>query len=149
MEEEQLSYKREAFSTHLYRDRLYTSGHCWLCQHDDGLWHVGLTRFGMRVLGDMVEFDLEVELDAPVKAGEVIGWIEGLKAVTDLCSPMDGRFKGPNPALAEAIELIQSDPHEQGWIFALEGTPGDDCVDADGYAMLLNTAIDRMTGKIL
>ena len=142
-----VAYKRATFSTRLHGDRLYTAGHLWLRQHEDGWWHIGFTKFATRVLGDAVEFDFEIELGAPTKVGEVIGWVEGFKAVTDLFSPMDGRFRGGNSLLNDDINLIQTDPYGVGWLFAIEGDPRTDCVDVDGYISVLDATIDRMLGK--
>ncbi len=147
MQEGFVAYKRAAFSTRLHRDRLYTAGHLWLRQHADTWWHVGFTKFATRMLGEAVEFDFEIELAAATKVGDVIGWVEGFKAVTDLFSPMDGRFRGSNPLLNDDISLIQTDPYGAGWLFALEGEPRSDCVDVDGYTTVLDATIDRMLGK--
>jgi glycine cleavage system H protein len=142
-----LRYKRSRFSTRLPTDRLYTAGHYWLFESEPRLWQVGLTKFAHRMLGDTVEFDFEVGEGAAVEVGQVIGWLEGFKAMTDVYSPMSGRFAGANPALLEKIELLKSDPHGRGWLFAVEGEPGEDCVDASGYASFLDATIDKMLGK--
>ena len=124
--------------------RLYTAGHVWLREAEPDLWQVGLTRFAHRMLGEPVEVDLETELDAAVSTGQVVGWLEGFKAVTDLFAPFDGRFAGANPALEEDLEALHRSPYERGWLFALRGTPGDDCVDTEGYASFLEVTIDKM-----
>ncbi len=142
-----VAYKRATFSTRLHRDRLYTAGHLWLLEHERNVWRIGFTRFATRVLGDAVEFDFELRVDAPTKVGEVIGWVEGFKAVTDLFSPLDGRFKGGNPLLDEDISLIQTNPYGDGWLYSLEGSRTSDCVDVDGYSAVLDATIDRMLGK--
>ena len=67
-------------------------------EHDD-VWRVGFTKFATRVLGEPVEFDFEVKLEDELSVGQVIGWIEGFKAVTDLFCPMEGRYCGSNPEL--------------------------------------------------
>ena len=142
-----VAYKRATFSTRLHRDRLYTAGHLWLREHEKKVWRIGFTKFATRVLGDAVEFDFELKLDAPTEVGQVIGWVEGFKAVTDLFSPLDGRFKGGNPLLDQDINLIQTDPYGDGWLYSLEGAAGADCVDVDGYAAVLDATIDKMLGK--
>ncbi len=144
---EYVAYKRATFSTRLHRDRLYTAGHLWLRQQEDGLWHIGFTKFATRALGEAVEFDFEIKLGAPAEVGKVIGWVEGFKAVTDLFSPMDGSFRGGNPLLENDINLIQSDPYGKGWLFAIEGDTNDGCVDVDGYTAVLDATIDKMLGK--
>ena len=139
-----LSFKRAKFKTRLPLDLLYTAGHMWLRQADPDLWQVGLTRFAQRMLGEPVDIDFETKPGAAVETGQVVGWLEGFKAVTDLFSPIDGRFAGGNPALSSDLSCVHDSIYERGWIFAIEGRPGPDCVDAEGYASFLEVNIDRM-----
>lgn len=139
-----LRYKRSRFATRIPTERRYTAGHLWLLEAEPGLWRVGFTKFALRMLGDPVELDFEVEPDAPVERGQVIGWVEGFKAVSDVFAPMDGTFAGENPALVDDVDLLHRRPYDEGWLFALRGVPGEDCVDAQGYAGHLDATIDRM-----
>lgn len=144
-----LQYKRSRFSTRLPSDRLYAAGHAWLKEAAPGLWQVGFTKFATRLLGEPVELDFEVEIDTPVRTGDTVGWVEGFKAVTDLFCPLPGLFAGSNPNLDQDIASVQSDPYGKGWLYAVEGTPPSDCVNATAYAEILDTAIDKMLGKTL
>ncbi len=144
MAEDHLHYERCAFATQLHLARLYTKSHCWLSRQEETLWRVGFTKFAVKVLGEPVEFDFEVEAEAPVEAGQIIGWIEGFKAVTDLFSPMAGHFRGPNTQLFESIGLIHTDPFGDGWMYLIEGAPGDDCLNVHDYVSYLDTTIDKM-----
>ncbi|MFT4543148.1 MAG: glycine cleavage system H protein [Planctomycetota bacterium] len=139
-----LSFQRAKFRTRLPFDLLYTPGHMWLRKSEGDLWQVGLTRFAQRMLGEPVDLDFEAKPDAKVQTGDVIGWLEGFKAVTDLFSPIDGRFAGGNPAFDKDLSCIHDSIYERGWIFSIEGQPGNDCVDAEGYAGFLEVNIDRM-----
>lgn len=141
-----LSYRRSRFRTRLPTDRLYTRGHYWLLR-DSNQWRIGLTKFAVRMLGEIVEMDFETELNETVEEGQVIGWVEGFKAVSDLYSPLSGVFQGGNPQLEEDPMLVRRDPYRQGWLFAVAGRPGAECVDAQGYADFLDGTIDRMTGR--
>ena len=142
-----LSFQRAKFKTRLPRGRYYTAGHMWLRSDGTDLWQIGLTRFALRMLGEPVELDFEAALDAEIDTGQVVGWLEGFKAVTDLYSPMPGRFAGGNAALDADIESVHRSPYERGWIFAMRGEPGEDCVDAEGYASFLEATIDKMVGE--
>ncbi|HVR29579.1 MAG TPA: glycine cleavage system protein H [Thermoanaerobaculia bacterium] len=145
--EGQLRYRRARFIARFPRHLRYSASHYWLEPRAEGLWRIGYTTFALRMLGEAVEVAYEVEPEAPVELGQVIGWFEGLKAVTDLFAPMAGRFVRDNPALRDRIELIDADPYGGGWFFEMRGTPGVDCVDAEGYARLLDSTIDRMQGE--
>lgn len=142
-----LDYRRAKFSARLGQDRLYTTGHHWLLRQEGRLWRVGLTAFAVRMLGEPVELDFEVELGATIEAGQVIGWIEGFKAVADLFSPMAGAFAGANPLLRKRIDLIQSDPQGDGWLYAVEGEPAEDCLDVHEYVGMLDATIDQRTRR--
>ncbi len=147
MAAEEFHYKRSRFATRLFSDRLYTAGHSWLRREEGDLWRVGFTKFAVRMLGEAVEMGFEVPAGSAVKTGQPIGWIEGFKAVTDLYAPFDGVFVEGNPALSKEIELIQSDPAGRGWLYSMKGTPGKDCLDAQGYVAVLDATIDKMLGK--
>ena len=82
-----------------------------------------------------------------VEKGQVLGWIEGFKAVTDVYSPISGTFEGANPALTEDIDLLSSRLYDQGWLFALRGEPDEDCLELEGYVGVLDATIDRMLGE--
>jgi glycine cleavage system H protein len=146
-ETESIRYRREKFSTRLYRDCLYTPAHAWLRSEGNGIWRVGLTRFAARMLGDPVELDFEVQDGEPVERGQEVGWIEGFKAVSDLYTPLSGIFRGGNGALIDDIELLGKDPHREGWLFRVEGVPGEDCIDVDAYMVQLDKAIDKILGN--
>lgn len=142
-----IRYRREKFSTRLYRDCLYTPAHAWLRNEGDGVWRVGLTKFAARMLGDPVELDFEVRDGAPVERGQEVGWIEGFKAVSDIYTPLTGIFRGGNGALLEDIDLLGRDPHREGWLFRVEGRPGEDCIDVEAYMSVLDKAIDKILGN--
>ena len=110
-------YKRSRFSTRLLEDRLYTAGHSWLEREEGDLWRIGFTEFAVRMLGEIVELGFDLTPGSPVETGQVIGWLEGFKAVTDIFSPLSGRFERCNPALDDNITLLTTDPYMKGWLF--------------------------------
>ena len=141
------AYRRERFSARLPLDRVFTEAHFWLAPEDGGTCRVGFTNFATRMLGEVVEFDFEVSAGDVIEEGQVIGWFEGFKAVSDLYSPLAGSFVSSNPDLDDVIENVHKSPYDRGWLFRAEGTPPDTCMDADQYAAFLDGTIDRMTGK--
>lgn len=144
---EEIHYKRSRFATRLFGDRLYTSGHAWLRKASDDLWHVGLTKFASRMLGEIVEIGFEVKPGAPVQTGQAVGWTEGFKAVSDLYAPLSGTFEGQNPEVEKDPGLIQKDVHGKGWLYAVRGKPDPACLDAAGYITVLDATIDKMLGQ--
>jgi len=140
-------YKRSNFVTHLPTECLYSPSHFWLREVESGLWRVGFTKFATRMLGEMVEVQWEKVAAAAVASGEIIGSIEGFKAISDLYCVADGAFAGGNPALSTQIESVGEDPYGEGWLYAVKGSPDRKCVDLAAYRALLDTTIDRILEK--
>ena len=142
-----LFYKRSHFVTHLPVDYLYSPSHCWIARQAEGVWQVGLTRFATRMLGEMVDHGFEIAADAPVQPGQVLGWVEGFKAISDVYCIAAGHFGGGNPALREQISLIDKAPYEAGWLYRVQGQPDSRCMDVQAYRALLDKTIDKILEK--
>ena len=72
--QEYVRYRRHRFVAKFPRRYIYSPAHFWLVE-DQGMWHVGLTHFAVRMLGEIVEFDVELQ------AGDPIAMIQAVKAV--------------------------------------------------------------------
>ena len=142
-----LHYKGSHFVTQLPADYLYSPSHCWIARQEGDLWRVGFTKFAVRMLGDMVDHGFETETGAPVKPGQIIGWIEGFKAISDLFSIAEGKFAGANPLLKERITIVNKDPYGAGWLYVIRGKPDAKCVDVHGYRAMLDKTIDKILEK--
>lgn len=144
MQQKSLHYKRARFATHLPLTHLYSPSHFWIAQQPEGLWRVGLTKFASRMLGEMVDHGFSVELNAPLAPGQVIGWLEGFKAISDIFCIGQGRFAGPNPLLKDDLALIAKDPYGEGWLYQIDGQPDQRCMSVDDYVRLLDKTIDKI-----
>src|SRR5438309_2734592 len=109
-----LHYKRSRFATQLPMDYFYSPSHFWAARQEGDLWRIGLTKFATRMLGEMVDHGFNVEPEAAVAPGQIIGWVEGFKAISDVFCIAEGQFAGGNPALKEHIALISKDPYREG-----------------------------------
>lgn len=145
--EDTVRFKRNHFSTRLPRGYLFCLSHSWLVEHAPGRWRVGLTSFATRMLGEIVEFDFEVEGGTRVDVADVIGWIEGFKAVSDVYCAASGVFGEVNSVVVENPEVICKAPYDEGWIYSIEGRPDPQAVDVNGYVEHLNRTIDKMLEK--
>ena len=94
-----------------------------------------------------MDHGFEVQPESPVQPGQIIGWIEGFKAISDLFCIAEGQFMGGNPALKEKIELVNKDPYGAGWLYLVKGTPDSRCLDVHGYQQLLDKTIDKILEK--
>ena len=140
-------YKRSNFVTHLPVEFLYTPSHFWLERQENGSWRVGFTKFATRMLGEIVDHQWEKASGDHVTSGEIIGSIEGFKAISDIYCVVDGIFAGGNAALHGNIELVGKEPYGAGWLYLAEGAPDSRCVDVDSYRSLLDSTIDRILAK--
>jgi glycine cleavage system H protein len=96
------------------------------------------------MLGEMVDHGFEVELRALVSPGQIVGWVEGFKAISDLYCIAEGQFAGGNPALKDNIALISRDPYGAGWLYQIDGRPDSKCVNVQTYRKILDQTIDRI-----
>ncbi len=140
-------YKRSTFVTHLPQEALYSPSHYWLVAEGGGVWRVGFTKFATRMLGELVDHQFEKQAGAALQSGEIVGSVEGFKAISDLYSPLQGTFLEGNPLLSKDPELIGRDPYGEGWLFRARGEPDSRCGDVAGYRLLLDATIDRMLEK--
>ncbi len=146
MANEIIQYRRSKFSARIMTDRLYTGAHSWLKNEQGDIWRVGLTKFAIRMLGDAVEMDFEVAPGDRLETGQVIGWLEGFKAVTDIYAPMPSTFHETNESLLNDMELLRRDHYDKGWLYSIEGKPDSGCIDAEAYMAILDQTIDKMMG---
>ena len=141
------SYKRARFTTHLPRHYLYSQSHFWLENRGEDLWRVGFTKFSTRMLGELVDHGFEAKPDVKIESGEIIGWIEGFKAISDLYCAVNGTFVRANPILSAEIERVGKQPYSEGWLYEVRGEPDQKCFPLEQYIELLDETIDRILEK--
>lgn len=144
---ETVRFKRSRFVARFPREYLYSPSHFWLHEYQPGRFRIGLTDFATRMLGEIVEFDFEVAQGDAVKPGDVVGWMEGFKAVADLYCVAEGSFIGPNQDAFANVELVCKDSYGEGWLYEVEGRPDPGALAVDDYLSLLNETIDTMEEK--
>ena len=92
----------------------------------------GLTDFAQHALGDIVFVNLPQEGD-PVTAGEALGDVESVKAVSDVLSPVSGVVKAVNEELLDNPALVNEDPYG-AWLIQVEQmTDEEELLDAAAY----------------
>jgi glycine cleavage system H protein len=140
-------YKRSRFTTRLPAERRYTAAHMWLADEGEGVWRVGYTKFAVRMLGEVVESGFEVKAEEVIEVGQVIGWLEGFKASTDLYCAIDGTFLNGNPLLNTKADRVHADPYGDGWLYRASGDIDTKSMDVHGYVAVLDAAIDKIQGE--
>jgi glycine cleavage system H protein len=96
----------------------YTKDHEWVKQDKDNIFFVGITDYAQRELGDIVYVEVET-IGKSMEAGEVFGTVEAVKTVSDLFLPVSGTITELNSELANAPDLVNSDPYGKGWMIKL------------------------------
>ena len=142
-----LHYQRSRFVTQLPVDYRYSPSHAWIALQERDLWRIGFTKFSVRMLGEMVDHGFEAKPNSTVTPGQIVGWVEGFKAISDLFCIAEGEFVEGNPYLKEKIEVINQDPYGAGWLYAVKGTPDPKCMDVEAYRQLLDKTIDKILEK--
>ena len=142
-----LFYKQSHFVTYLPVDYRYTRSHFWAERRAGDRLRLGFTKFATRMLGEMVDHKFEMEVDALVRPGQVLGWIEGFKAISDVICVGQGTLAGGNPALKENIALISDANYTDGWLYEINGQLDEASLDVQQYADHLKTTIDKILEK--
>jgi len=117
----------------------YTKEHEWLREQDDGTFELGITDYAQTSLGDLVFVEFPEE-DAVIVAGDACAVVESVKAASDVYMPLSGTVIETNQALADAPELVNSDPYGDGWLFRFAPeSPAeiDELLSSEEYASYL------------
>ncbi len=99
-------------------DLRYTKDHEWV-RFQGRRATVGITDFAQSELTDVVYVEL-TKSGKVVKAGEVLGTVESVKAVSEIFAPLSGKVVDVNKALEDTPEVVNQDPYGKGWMVVLE-----------------------------
>ena len=120
-------------------DLKYTKDHEWI-RVEGAFAYIGITDFAQGELGDIVYLEIETVGEILAKE-EVFGTIEAVKTVSDLFMPVSGEILEMNEALADAAELVNKDPYDQGWLVKIkmdDATELDELLSADEYKAMIS-----------
>lgn len=109
----------------------YSKSHEWV-KNEEGMVVIGLTDFAQSELGDLVFVNLP-EVDDTVTAGEALGDVESVKAVSDIFSPVSGTVCEINEELLDHPELINEAPYDAWLIKVKDVTDEEELITAAEY----------------
>ena len=115
-------------------DLLYSREHIWV-RVDGDMATLGITDYAQESLGEILSIEFP-EIDTYIERDEVFGSIESTKAVVDLISSVSGTVVSINEDIIDDIGIINSDPHDMGWLIVIamdDVAELDDLFDARGY----------------
>lgn len=118
------------------KDLFFAKTHEWVKYTDDGTALVGLSEHAQELMGDVAFINLCDEGER-FNAGDNIGDIESIKAVSDVYTPVGGTVISVNDELLDKPELINSDPYGS-WLIELEDVANNnDLLDSASYEKFL------------
>src|SRR5450759_2818008 len=115
-------------------DLLYSREHIWV-RVDGDIATLGITDYAQESLGEILSVEFP-EIDTYIERDEAFGSIESTKAVVDLISSVSGTVVSIHEDVADDIGIINSDPHDTGWLIVIamdDIRELDDLFDARGY----------------
>jgi len=105
-------------------DYLYSREHEWVKVEGD-VCVIGITEFAQQELGEVVFVELP-ETGQVFNSGDELGTIESVKAVAEVYTPVAGEVLEINDAVIEDPELLNEDPHGEGWLIRLRFSSASD-----------------------
>ncbi|HEY6320652.1 MAG TPA: glycine cleavage system protein GcvH [Thermoanaerobaculia bacterium] len=115
-------------------DYLYSREHEWVRVMDD-VCVLGITEFAQQELGEVVFVELP-EVGQMFNAQDELGTIESVKAVAEVYSPVAGEVVEINEAVVDDPEMLNDDPHGEGWLVKIRFSSADDLkalMNAEAY----------------
>jgi glycine cleavage system H protein len=97
---------------------LFAETHEWVQVAEEGgakIATIGISAFAVEQLTDLVFLELP-QVGRQVTAGDEVGEVESVKAVSPLYSPVTGEIVQVNTDLPNKLELLNEDPYGAGWI---------------------------------
>jgi glycine cleavage system H protein len=119
-------------------DVRYTDDHEWAKQEGD-IIKVGISDYAQDQLGDIVFAELP-EVGETFDKGAEFGTLESVKAVSELYLPVSGEIISVNEAIADAPELVNTDPYGDGWMVTVKPSNAgelDALMDKEAYIAML------------
>ena len=91
---------------------------------EDGKYTLGLTDYAVEQLGDVVFVELP-EVGATFAKNEVFATVESVKAASEIYMPISGTIVEVNDDISTTPELLNEDPHGNGWLVKIESEADD------------------------
>ena len=110
----------------------YTKSHEWVDFVNETTVRIGLTDFAQDSLGGLVFVNLPEEGDR-LSAGESLGDVESVKAVSDVYSPVTGIVSAINEELLDTPEKINEEPYGAWLVEVSEVFLEEELLNADQY----------------
>jgi len=126
-------------------DNLYFSKeHQWLSVEGERC-RVGLTDYAQKQLHEVVFIDLP-EVGREVTAGQIMGSVESVKAVSDIFSPISGEVLEVNKNVQDSPGIINKSPYQDGWVVVVKPSSLNEdlksLLSAEAYCSHIKTLLE-------
>ncbi len=98
----------------------YTRDHEWVKIEGDTAV-TGISDYAQSELSDIVMVE-PPKVGTKIKAGDAVGTIEAVKAVSDLYAPVSGEVIEVNEKVIKDPAIINRDPYNEGWLYKVKMT---------------------------
>ncbi len=106
--------------TNIMEGLKYTKDHEWAKIEGD-VAITGITDYAQSELSDIVMVE-PPKVGTKIKAGDAVGTIEAVKAVSDLYAPVSGEVIEVNEKVIKDPAIINRDPYNEGWLYKVKMT---------------------------
>ncbi len=121
--------------------------HTWAFMKKDGLVKVGIDDFLLHITGPLTRIEMKKSGDKIKKGEHLVTIIQHGKQL-NISSPVTGTIKTPNSNLVYDVELLNTDPFADGWIYTVEPANWSLEIDfmnmAEKYTEWLKTEYSRL-----
>jgi glycine cleavage system H protein len=97
---------------------------------------LGISDYAQDQLSDVVYVEFMVDVDDHVSKGDAVATVESVKAASDVIFPASGTIVAINEDLADAPEMLNSEPYEGGWMVKMvldDPSDLDEMLEAEEY----------------
>ena len=118
----------------------YTQDHEWI-DLDNDIATIGVTDFAQQQLGDIVFIELP-NVGEEIDKGQEVVVIESIKAAGEIKTPVSGVIVEVNTSLHDTPEIVNDDPHGQGWFLKIQLSSTVDLTEfmnEDTYRAMVNS----------
>ncbi|HEY5500687.1 MAG TPA: hypothetical protein VIK09_01740 [Candidatus Humimicrobiaceae bacterium] len=116
-----MDYKEYIYDKFIFKVKngiYYHKEGCWV-EVDGNVATIGVSDFFQTLNGDAASVSL-YGIDVNIKQNDPMGDIETMKISIELISPVSGKIIEHNEQIADAADLINSDPFGKGWLLKVE-----------------------------
>lgn len=143
----EFTYSKFHFSVPVSKGRLYFNWNdAWAYDIGNGKVVIGITDYLQKNLSDISWCEF-LALNTEIGQFEEIATLESYKTVVEVLSPFSGKLIQVNKKLETNPELINDDPHGEGWIAILEtnnfSEEKEDLMESEQYFEFMKEKIEE------